>query len=316
MIVDAHAHIFPSVNGLNGAGPTRGQGLGRITIGSRPPQQLLPPLSTHLEHTPEMLIAHMDWLGVDKAVLLQGPFYGECNAYVAAAATRYPDRLIAAAYFDPWAEDSRQTFEQTLSDPVFRAVKLECSVGTGLFGLHPAASLDAPELAWLWEALERRGRVLTLDLGAIGSRSYQTAAVRAIAEAHPTLRVVVAHLGQPNPALDTDERLRGMWQEQLELGRLPNLWFDCAALPAYTYPTAGAGVAAEGFPFASVARYLVQAVDRLGPAKIMWGTDLPSLFAYATYRQLLDFARRPLAGLPPADLDLILGGNALSVYGL
>jgi predicted TIM-barrel fold metal-dependent hydrolase len=306
MIIDAHAHIFPSVNGLNGAGPTRGRGLGRITIGAQPPQQLLPPLSTHLEHTPEMLIAHMDWLGVDKAVLLQGPFYGECNAYVAAAAARYPDRLIAAAYFDPWAEDSRQTFEQTLSDPVFRAVKLECSVATGLFGIHPQASLAAPELAWLWDELERRGQVLTLDLGAIGSRSYQTAAVRAIAEAHPNLRVVVAHLGQPRPEIDNDERQRRLWQEQLELGRLPNLWFDCAALPAYG--------AAEGFPFAGVARYLVQAVDRLGPAKILWGTDLPSLFAHATYRQLLDFARQPLAGLPPADLDLILGGNAEFVY--
>ena len=79
---------------------------------------------------------------------------------------------------------------------------------------------------------------------------------------------------------------------------------------------AGEALAAESFPFASVARYLVQAVDRIGPAKIMWGTDLPSLFAHATYRQLLDFARRPLAGLPPADLDLILGGNAQSVYGL
>jgi predicted TIM-barrel fold metal-dependent hydrolase len=315
MIIDAHAHIFPAVNGLNGAGPTLGRGLGRITIGDRPPQQLLPPLSTLTEHTPEMLIAHMDWLGVDQAVLLQGPFYGECNAYVAAAAARYPDRLIAAAYFDPWAADSQRTFELTLSDPVFRAVKLECSVATGLFGFHPEASLAAPELAWLWEALERRRLVLTLDLGAIGSRSYQTEAVRAIAEAHPALRVVVAHLGQPRPAIDTDEQQRRLWQEQVELGRLPNVWFDCAALPAYTSPTTGVGAAAEGFPFATVARYLLQAVDRIGPAKILWGTDLPSLFAHATYRQLLDFARRPLSGLPPADLDLILGGNAAHVYG-
>jgi len=307
MIIDAHAHIFPSVNGLNGAGPTLGRGLGRFTIGPQPPQQLLPPLSTHLEHTPEMLIAHMDWAGVDQAVLLQGPFYGECNSYVAAAAARYPDRLLAAAYFDPWAEHSQQTFEQTLSDPVFRAVKLECSVATGLFGFHPAASLDAPELAWLWDELERRRLVLTLDLGAIGSRSYQTAAVRAIAEAHPSLRVVIAHLGQPRPEIDNDERQRRLWQEQLELGRLPNLWFDCAALPSY--------VAAEGFPFTTTARYLAQAVDRLGPHKIMWGTDLPSLFLHATYRQLLEFARRPLAGLPPADLALVLGGNAAHVYG-
>jgi len=306
MIIDAHAHIFPAVTGQNIDGPTRGLGYGRMGIGARS-WQAMPPLNPQTEHTPEMLIAHMDWLGVDKAVLLQGPFYGECNDYVAQAAARYPGRLIAAAFFDPWAEGSRQFFDDTLANPIFRAVKLECSVATGLFGLHAAASLDAPELGWLWDELERRGRVLTLDLGAIGSRSYQTAAVRKIAAAHPSLRVVIAHLGQPNPSLETDQQKRTLWQQQIELGRLPNVWFDCAALPSYA--------AAEGFPFASVARYLLQAVDRIGPDKILWGTDLPSLFAHATYRQLLDFARRPLAGLAPADLDLILGGNAQHVYG-
>ncbi len=313
MIIDAHAHIFPDVHGQNAAGPVLGLAYGRISIGAES-RQALPPLNARVEHTPEMLIAHMDWLGVDKAVLLQGPFYGECNDYVAQAAGRYRDRLIAAAYFDPWAEHSRDTFERTLENPIFRAVKLECSVATGLFGLHPAASLDAPELGWLWGELQRRRLVLVLDLGAIGSRSYQTAAVRAIAAEHPALRVVIAHLGQPNRSLETDQHWRALWQEQMELGRLPNVWFDCAALPAYTYSTAGVGAAEEGFPFASVARYLVQAVDRIGPDKILWGTDLPSLFAHATYRQLLDFARRPLAGLAPADRDLILGGNAQHVY--
>ncbi len=314
MIIDAHAHIFPAVHGQAGPDPVRGQSFGRITVGAQS-RQLLPPFNARVEHTPEMLIAHMDWAGVDKAVLLQGPFYGECNAYVAEAAARYPSRLIAAAYIDPWSENSRRVFDDTLADPVFRAVKLECSVATGLFGLHPTASLAAPELAWLWDELERRDLVLVLDLGAIDSRSYQTAAVRAIAAAHPALRVVVAHLGQPNPTLETDERLRALWLDQLDLGRLPNVWFDCAALPAYTHPSAGAGVSAEGFPFTSVARYLREAAERLGPAKIMWGTDLPSLFAHATYRQLLDWARPPLAGFSLAEQDLILGGTAQTVYG-
>jgi predicted TIM-barrel fold metal-dependent hydrolase len=305
VLIDAHAHIFPSVNGHVAAGPVRGQTFGRITVGSQP-LQLLPPLAERVEHTAEMLLAHMDWVGVDKVVLLQGPFYGECNAYVAEAVTQHPDRFIAAAYFDPWIERGRQVLDETLSKSAFRAVKLECSLATGLFGLHPEATLDAADLDWLWDELERRRLVLVLDLGAVGSRSYQTAAVRAIAAVHLGLRVVVAHLGQPNPAVEADERLRALWLEQLDLGRLPNVWFDCAALPAY--------VPAEGFPYPTVARYLRQAVERIGPAKIMWGTDLPSLFAHATYRQLLEWARQALAGFPPADQELILGGNAQQVY--
>ena len=305
MIIDAHAHIFPAVNGQVGTGPVRGQSFGRILAGAQT-RQLLPPLNARVEHTPDMLIAHMDWIGVDKAVLLQGPFYGECNAYAAEAVARHPDRFLAAAYFDPWIEGSRESFDKTLANGTFRAVKLECSVATGLFGLHPQAALDAPELAWLWDELERRGLVLVLDLGAIGSRSYQTEAVRGIAAGHPALRVVVAHLGQPNPAVEAGDELRRLWLKQIDLGRLPNVWFDCAALPAY--------FSAEGFPFPSAAGYLRQAVERLGPAKIMWGTDLPALFAHATYQQLLDWAKRALAVLQPAELDLIMGANAQRVY--
>ena len=110
MIIDAHAHIFPGVRGATGRGPTRGPGYGRIAVGDEE-TQLLPPYNEKTVFTPEMLIANMDWAGVDKAVLLQGPFYGECNSYVLEALNRYPDRLVGAAYFDPWETNNRQEFE-------------------------------------------------------------------------------------------------------------------------------------------------------------------------------------------------------------
>ena len=163
----------------------------------------------------------------------KGPFYGECNSYVLETLYRYSDRLVGAAYFDPWGPNNRQEFETITASPGFRVVKLECSEATGLCGLHPDARLDTPDIAWLWDALERLGWVLTLDLGAIGSRSYQTDAVRAIAEGHPDLRIVIAHLGQPNPSAEADVERWSLWQEQIDLGQLPNVWFDTAALPAY-----------------------------------------------------------------------------------
>ena len=102
MLIDAHTHIFPQVRGLVAAGPTRSLGYGRITIGDQE-QQLFPPYGEKTCFTPEMLLTNMDWAGVERAVLLQGTFYGPCNAYVLEALERYPDRLIGAAYLDPWA---------------------------------------------------------------------------------------------------------------------------------------------------------------------------------------------------------------------
>ncbi len=307
MIVDAHSHIFPQVQGSTGRGPTRGLGYGRIAVGDEE-TQLLPPYNETTVFTPEMLLANMDWAGVAKAVLLQGPFYGECNSYVLDALDRYPDRLVGAAYFDPWGSGNRQEFEAVIASSKFRVVKLECSEATGLCGLHPNARLDMREIAWLWNSLERRKLVLTLDLGAIGSRSYQTDAVRTIAEVHPDLRIVIAHLGQPNPSAEADAELWSLWWDQIDLGLLPNVWFDTAALPAY--------LPDEDFPYPTAERYLHLAVDRIGASKILWGTDLPGLLRHLNYPQLVRLAELHTQSLSPNAQAMILGRNAMRVYGI
>ncbi len=306
MIVDAHSHIFPRIHGLNAAGPTRGKGFGRALIGDAE-VQVTPPLGDGLAHSPEQVLANLDWAGVEKAVLLQGPFYGECNPYVLDALEQYPDRLVGAAYFDPWMAGSRQTLDSTLSAPGYCAVKLECSVPSGLCGIHPEARLDSPDLDWLWQELEKLGLILVLDLGGIGSRSYQTEAVRKIAVRQPKLKIVVAHLGQPRPEAEAEPELWKLWEEQVDLGLLPNVWFDCASLVAF--------VSEEGYPFPSAARYLRLGVERIGAHKVMWGTDQPGTLLHATYRQYVELAKLHTAFLSSRDQALVLGENAIHVYG-
>ena len=145
MMIDAHAHIFPEVRGLNAAGATCGLGYGRIAIGDQE-LQLFPPGSAKTEATPEMLLTYMDWGGVNKTMLLQGPFYGECNQYVLDALSRYPDRFFGTAYLDPWVLNCREAFEKIVASSGFRAIKMECSEAAGLCGTHPEAKLDAPDI--------------------------------------------------------------------------------------------------------------------------------------------------------------------------
>ena len=306
MIIDAHSHIFPEVRGQTAVGPTRGLGYGRIAVGDTE-IQLFPPYGERTVFTPDMLMANMDWAGVDKVVLLQGPFYGECNQYVLDALNRHPDRLIGAAYFDPWEPGSCETFETIVVSKGFRAVKLECSEATGLCGIHPGAKLDTADIAWFWDELEQRGLVLVLDLGAVGSTSYQTRAVRTIAENHPDLRIVIAHLGQPAPVAERDVDLWLLCVEQIDLGHLPNVWFDTAALPAY--------LPDEDYPYPSAERYLRLAIERIGSAKIMWGTDQPGLLKHLNYLQLVKLARRHTHFISSDEQAMILGENAMHVYG-
>jgi predicted TIM-barrel fold metal-dependent hydrolase len=308
MIIDAHAHIMRRVRGHIGAGLTRSLPDGRIQVGQEGAARLLPPYSGLTTFPPNILLEYLDLAGVDKAVLLQGSFYGEANRYVAAAVKQYPDRFIGAAFIDPCQPNARRAWDRLTQAQGFRIVKFEMSEGFGFTGLDPHLTLLGDEMGWIWPAAERQGLVITLDLGAVGSRGYQTAAVREIAARHPALRIVIAHLAQPPLAHSTDERLDRLWQEQIELGASPNIWFDLAALPAYC-----AGL--EDYPYPGALRYIRRAAGLIGAEKLMWGTDLPSLLNHATYPQLLGFVSRHCEFIPPAALRGVLGETAWRVYG-
>lgn len=307
MIIDAHAHVYPEVRGRTKGGETRSVGYGKMSVGGIPGGRVLPPHAIETKFTPEMLIEYMDWGGVDRTMLLQGPFYGECNRYASEAIKRYPDRFFGSAFLDPWSPGWRSQFEEAVEELGFRAVKLELSEATGLVGLHPDLCLDDPEVAWLWVELERQDFTLTLDLGAVGAPSYQTRAVRGIIERHPDLRIVIAHLCQPNPSVEQDAGRLALWKEQVSLAQTPNVWMDTAALPAY--------LDAEGYPYPSARHYLRMAVDLVGPDKIMWGTDVPGLLTVATYKQLVAAGWAHSDFLSHEDQAKIMGGNAFRVYG-
>jgi predicted TIM-barrel fold metal-dependent hydrolase len=306
MIVDAHVHVFPDVCGLTVAGPTRGLGGGRIAVGDAE-LQLTPPSGDRTAHTVEMLLADMDQAGVQRAVLLQGPLYGDWNPYVLDAIRHCRERLAGIAYLDPWAPGCPQAFQGLFASSGFAGVKLEFTESTGLCGIHPDARLDDHDVAWLWDELERQGLVLVVDLGPVGSCSYQTGALRRIADEHHNLRIVIAHLAQPCPGAERDPELWRLWREQIDVGRLPNVWFDSAALPAY--------LADEGYPYPSAERYLQLAIERIGPDKVMWGSDAPGLLCHATYPTLVELAGLHTRFLSPGDRAMVLGGNALRVYG-
>lgn len=302
-LYDAHAHIFPEVRGPN----TRGIGYGRVAMGDQI-IQMMPPLCERTVYTAEMLIANMDWAGIERTLLLQGPFYGECNAYALEAVQRYPKRLAAAAYLDPWTAGWQEQFERLFAQPGFCAVKLEFTDNYGLSKLHPGARLDEPHMAWLWEQLEARGIVLTLDLGSVGMGCYQTDAVRDIAQHHPKLKIVICHLAQPKPEVQADTARWEKYLEQLDLGKLPNVWFDTSALPAY--------MTGEDVPYPSAGYHIRHAAERIGAAKLLWGTDQPGLFAVASLPQLARMAQLHTAFLAADEQALVLAGNAAHVYGL
>jgi predicted TIM-barrel fold metal-dependent hydrolase len=308
MIVDAHAHVFERIHGHLAQGEVIGIGYGRVRVGMNEIIQVLPPLCEATRLTPEMLLRNMDLAGVERTVLLQGNFYGEMNDYVAGVVNGWPDRFTGAAYLDPWEGDPHAVFTHCVEDLGLRIMKIPVDDAFGLGSIHPGARLDDECVTWLWPEMERRGLIVTLDLGGVGSSSYQTDLVECIARNHPGLKIVIAHLGQPTVHVDKDPRLIALWEKQVLLGLLPNVWFDLSALPAKTQE--------EPYPYPSSGRWIRRAIELVGPKKLMWGTDVPGLLTSGTYTQLLTQMDVHLEGLGHEDLAAILGQTAMEVYGI
>ena len=87
---------------------------------------------------------------------------------------------------------------------------------------------------------------------------------------------------------------------------MPNVWFDTASLPSY--------FATEGFPWPTAGRLIREACERIGPAKLLFGSDIPGTLPVASYLEFLAAARVHLAFLPAPEQQLVLGETARHVY--
>ena len=70
------------------------------------------------------------------------------------------------------------------------------------------------------------------------------------------------------------------------------------------------------YPMPQIRPALEKVVERLGADRLMWGTDIPMVMRFQTYRQSLDSLRLNLDFLDQADIDLICGGNTARLMGV
>jgi predicted TIM-barrel fold metal-dependent hydrolase len=56
--------------------------------------------------------------------------------------------------------------------------------------------------------------------------------------------------------------------------------------------------------------------DLFGASKLVWGSDMPNLERFCTYRQCVDYVRKHCPFLTAAEKDAVLGGNAAQLFGL
>src|SRR5258708_37585538 len=113
---------------------------------------------------------------------------------------------------------------------------------------------------WLWPAAERAG----LPIALLAATYLPT--VGQIAERHPRLKLIIDHLGRPSGT--KDDAAWANLSEMLALAKHPNIAIQATGGPSYS---------SAPYPYRNIHDHLRRSHDALGPARMLWGTDITPL---------------------------------------
>jgi predicted TIM-barrel fold metal-dependent hydrolase len=279
MVIDGHCHIFPA------SFQRRRDELVRrdatfATLFSNPKAVLA---------TSETLLESMDRDGVARSIIMGIGWSDlrlaqESNDYIAESVQRYPDRLTGFCCVNPrWGDAA--------------VAEMERCAAAGLKGvgeIHPDTQgldiTDGPLMAPFMKAAARLGMPVLVHasepVGHLYPGKGQTTPDKLcrFIENFPENVIICAHWGGGLP----------FYALMPEVGQaLQNVYYDTAA-SLFLYKQDIFGVAAQ----------------LVGPDKILFATDYPLI----SPRRLL--AQVEASGLEAGDQALILGGNAVRLFGI
>jgi len=284
MIIDAHIHLWNRLHGEQSGVDREALVWGRAREGNRVYYAAPPSFEDSLS-TCERALAHMDWLGIERAVVLQEFMDGKQDDYLAEVRRMHPARFSCLALFDQeCCDDPPGAFTRAIHDRNLQ----------GFLVLNPSQTPDIaiPYLLPLWKTCAEYGLPIVLKNGV-------PAQVRRLAKLVPELRIVLSHFAGVSGPVDE-------YYERLDIvASTPTVSVDCGGM---TFR--------QRCPFRQAKEKLHEAVELVGAEKIAWGSDYPrpGLVADASYRQQLEFITIDCDFLTDVQREQILAGTALRVY--
>jgi len=299
-VIDAHVHVWEKFNGQRfGDTVVEMIGNGRVRQGDYEYQFLLPEFQDYSVKI-GVLEGYMDMCGIDRALILQNPCYGDQREYVGNIVRKNREKYRTFGMIDPRNID-------TLADDINILVKdYEC---TGLKIEVPDVPfvMDSPEYDFMWRLILDKGIIITIDLGwGSGEYDFNIDRLRNVVKRYPTMKVMMAHLGV---SMLWDQNQKYPFPElQKTLSLLDinkdNMYLDLSAISNFNGDD-------NEYPFYRSQEILRFVKEFSGMDRIMWGSDAPCLLTHCTYQQTLDFIVKHCPFLNDDDREMILGKNAL-----
>lgn len=239
---------------------------------------LLPP-GWEGPYTHRDLVADMDRVGVDEAVVVSLPVYGRerGNEYTMRAIEAHPDRLYGVAIADFFGEAPavRERIRRVAGHPRVLGVRLHAALEYG----DVPGDVDR-EGDWIrderlepvWETL-----AATDATAFVLPKAQQLGMVEEVVAEHPDLDVVVDHMAWIDETTDPDEP---PWTAFRSLAEHDRVSVKVSSVPRSS---------TEGWPYPDVQAYLRKLLEWFGADRLMLGSDYPWMDDWAAYADCLNW---------------------------
>jgi predicted TIM-barrel fold metal-dependent hydrolase len=288
-------------------------------------KQYLPPMLHNLECPPEVLIREMDYAGVDIGLLHTYPMLGApdyLNNYLNNAVQKFPDRLrrLISIRESDLITNLGKVIETLEKETKLQGVSgLQFIPGFYYQGLNNNSSntWNSKEIRPFWDAIYKMNLPVYFTLiGGRGSKLYERSWMddymdeqRILLEwlnQYSGLNVVVTH-GLP-------------WTAGLENGKInfPEEIWDIFKSPNCNLQILipiQMGAKWE-YPWKESEPIIKLVVERIGANRIIWGTDMPMVARFCTYKQALDQFRVHCNFLSDSEREDIIGRTAARVMNI
>jgi predicted TIM-barrel fold metal-dependent hydrolase len=272
--------------------------------------QFMPPSFQTMDAPPDFMIAQMDYAGIDVAVLQNDHIYGALDDYFADAVARFPGRFVALAQVDEfrgYETDQLERLRRAADTLGFRGLYFTTSTFF-MTGYQPY--YDAPDFDPLWDEVARLGWPLFLTIGGhspFGDFDAELARLLRWYERHPRQPTVLVHGLPDSQFLDAAGHFRPS-DSLVALAR------DYPVYAELLFPIKWGG--RWDYPYYHALDLVPRYRDLFGAERLLWGSDMPNVERYATYRQTLSYIRDYPSGLNTEELAAVLGGNAARLLGI
>jgi predicted TIM-barrel fold metal-dependent hydrolase len=212
-------------------------------------------------------IGLMDEAGVDRALILPPSWEGDRIDYALEACEAYPERFgIMARIPQNKPAEGAAMMRDFAQNPHIKGTRL-----TFHRPIDRNWMIDGTN-DWYWPLAEE------LDIRTMVHAPIWKAELGQIADRHPGLRIIIDHMGIMARCVDD---AIGYWvSETADLCARPNIYVKVSAIPGYS---------TQPFPNLNIAPYVREMVDKMGPERCFWGTDLTRLMGHGlTYKDTIE----------------------------